>query len=101
MTAVYVMHFEPPFKHARHYVGFTEHDDVATRLDEHLKGAGSRLVRAVAKAGHAVHIAHVFIGADRHFERRIKNHKDVCQWCRLCGRKERAKPKVKKSETLK
>jgi predicted GIY-YIG superfamily endonuclease len=98
LTAVYVLHFDPPFKHAHHYVGFTTHADVATRLDEHMKGAGSRLVRAVARAGHAVHIAHVFIGADRRFERQIKNRKDVSRWCRICARNERAKPKMNRED---
>ena len=98
MAAVYVLHFDPPLKHAKHYVGFTEADDVATRLDEHLKGAGSRLVRAAVANGCAIHLAHVFVGADRHFERRVKKSTDVCRWCRMCGRNERPKPRVRQPE---
>lgn len=96
MSAVYVLHFDPPLQHARHYVGWTDHDDVATRLGEHLSGRGSRLVRAAVAAGVKVEIAHVFIGADRHFERKIKKSTDVCRWCRLCGRGERKPPRVPK-----
>ncbi len=77
MSAVYVLHFDPPLQHARHYVGWTDHEDVASRLEEHLKG-------------------HVFVGADRRFERRIKNNKDVCRWCRICGRNERPRPRILK-----
>lgn len=96
MSAVYVLHFDPPLQHARHYVGWTDHEDVASRLEEHLKGRGSRLVRAAVAAGTAVQLAHVFVGADRHFERRIKKNKDVCRWCRICARNERPKPRIKR-----
>jgi predicted GIY-YIG superfamily endonuclease len=42
---VYVLHFEPAYKHARHYVGWTE-GDVVERLAVHLQGRGSPLIRA-------------------------------------------------------
>lgn len=95
MSAVYVLHFDPPLQHARHYVGWTDQEDVASRLEEHLKGTGSRLVRAAVAAGISVHLAHVFVGADRHFERRVKKSTDVSRWCRMCGRNERPRPKIK------
>ncbi len=94
MTAVYVLHFDPPYLHAGHYVGFTEHEDVATRIDEHLLGRGSPLVKAAVAAGSRVDLAHVFVGGDRNFERRIKNRADVGKWCRCCGRRERPVPGI-------
>lgn len=96
MSAVYVLHFDPPFKHARHYVGWTDQEDIAARLDDHVKCRGSRLVKAAAAAGVKVEIAHVIVGADRNFERKIKRSTDVCRWCRLCGRNERKVPRVAK-----
>lgn len=99
MSAVYVLHFDPPFKQAKHYVGFTDQEDVGDRIVEHLKGTGSRLVRAAVGAGVTIHIAHVFVGADRHFERRIKRSTDVCRWCRMCGRHERPKPRIKREQS--
>lgn len=86
MAAVYVLHLHPPFKHARHYIGFTDGEDVAERLREHERGAGSAMLRAACRAGVQLEIAHVFVGGDRHFERRLKNRRDVCSWCRICGR---------------
>ena len=84
MAAVYVLHLHPPFRHARHYIGWTDGADVAERLIEHERGEGSVMLRHAARAGVRFEIAHVFVGADRHFERRLKNRKDVCRWCRLC-----------------
>lgn len=94
MSAVYVLHFDPPYLHASHYIGFTEHEDVATRLIEHISGRGSPLVKAAVANGSRVEIAHVLINGDRNFERRIKNRRDVCTWCRLCGRRERPVPSM-------
>ena len=48
-TAVYLLHFDRPFKHARHYVGFFEDaDKVASRLQRHADGDGAALTRAVS-----------------------------------------------------
>jgi predicted GIY-YIG superfamily endonuclease len=88
---VYVLHFDPPYKHAKHYIGYAE--NVKERFECHLKGNGNPLVRAAVEAGCKISLAHVFEGADRTFERRIKSRRDVCKWCKLCGRKERTAPK--------
>jgi len=94
MSAVYVLHFDPPFQHAAHYIGFTEHEDVATRLVEHLNGRGSPLVKAAVAVGSHVEIAHVFVNGTRTFERRIKNRADVGRWCRCCGKGARPVPRI-------
>jgi predicted GIY-YIG superfamily endonuclease len=96
MSAVYVLHFDPPFQHAAHYIGFTEHEDVATRLGEHVSGRGSPLVKAAVRAGSRVEIAHVFVNGTRTFDRSLKNRADVCRWCRCCGRNEYRAPRMKK-----
>lgn len=44
---VYLLHFSAPYRHARHYTGWTY--DLAARLAVHAAGHGARLV-AVAKA---------------------------------------------------
>lgn len=93
--AVYVLHFDPPFRRARHYVGFTDQADIADRFLEHVNGRGSPLVKAAVAAGSRVEIAHVFVDGDRTFERRIKRSTDVSRWCRLCGRHERPPPRMR------
>lgn len=79
----YTLHFEPPFKHARHYSGWTSRD-VSERLREHLAGKGSPLVKAAADAGVAVVIARIVPGVDRHFERAQKEGKNVPRTCPIC-----------------
>jgi hypothetical protein len=52
---VYVVHVEPAYHHARHYIGLAV--DVDARLAEHLAGAGSPLVRAAVAVGVRVELA--------------------------------------------
>lgn len=89
---VYVLHLDPPLRHARHYVGYTPDADAGRRVAEHLRGVGNPLVKAALAAGSVVSLAHEFPGAGRDFERNIKNRKDVRCWCALCAEGRRPVP---------
>jgi predicted GIY-YIG superfamily endonuclease len=91
-VTVYVLHLTPPYRHARHYVGYTPDADAGRRVAEHLRGIGSPLVKAALAAGSAVSLAHEFPGAERDFERNLKDRKDVRCWCRMCGERRYAVP---------
>lgn len=84
LGSVYLLHFDPPFKHARHYVGFCE-QPVIDRVQEHLDGRGSPLVKAAVAAGSHVEIARVWSSVDRQFERRLKKWKNVPRLCPRCN----------------
>lgn len=79
---VYLLHFEPPLGHARHYLGWAK--DHEQRFLEHCRGAGSPLVRAAVAAGCEVVTARTWHGVDRHFERRLKNRKETPRLCPIC-----------------
>ena len=81
---VYVIHFEPSFKHARHYVGFTKRTDYMERINEHKEGKGSKLTQAAVKAGCKVQLVVVIEDATRHDERAIKNRKNTPKMCPTC-----------------
>lgn len=68
---IYVLCIKPPLAHAAHYVGFCEDDDPTERVNRHLAGAGSPLIRAAVKRGHQVVLVASFPG-DRTLERRLK-----------------------------
>lgn len=89
------MHLDPPFKHARHYTGYTPDKTVKRRVEEHLTGGpkGSPLIRAAMKAGCKVTLAKEFKGQGRDFERWIKARKDIRRWCPCCGLKTKPIPK--------
>jgi len=50
LGVVYMLHFDRPYKHARHYVGWTARN-VKRRLAEHEAGRGARLLSVVRAAG--------------------------------------------------
>lgn len=89
--AVYVLHIEPPYRHARHYIGFTR-GAVLDRYAVHMEGRGSPLIRAAVAAGHSVTVAHAWSCGNRRFERHLKNRKDANRWCKLCAEKRRPRP---------
>jgi hypothetical protein len=48
---IYLIHFESPYHHARHYLGYCEDGRLAQRLARHRSGRGSPLMLAVELAG--------------------------------------------------
>ncbi len=79
---IYLLHFEKPFKHAKHYLGFT--DDLERRIERHKRGDGSKLIAAVVKANIGFVLARVWPEGDRNFERKLKNGKNTPRLCPLC-----------------
>ena len=67
---IYMLHFSQPYKHARHYVGWTE--DLLDRLDQHAAGHGARLVAVITQAGIGFTLVRICEGT-RRTERAIKN----------------------------
>lgn len=82
---IYILHFETPLHHARHYVGYCREGALEQRLLRHRSGQGSRLMYAIEMAGIDYTVALTHPG-DRHFERRIKRAKNTPRFCPLCRR---------------
>lgn len=82
MRGCYLIHFEPPYKHARHYLGFAE--DVLRRVDEHRAGQGARLTQVAAQAGCKLVLARVWPNGDRQLERKLKRRKEAPCLCPVC-----------------
>lgn len=80
---IYLIHFDRPFKHARHYLGWTRTYNIEARLGHHLKGSGSRLMRAVSLAGIGWTVSRTWTGT-RSDERRLHNRKKSPDLCPMC-----------------
>lgn len=78
---VYLIHFERPLHHARHYMGWTNNLDA--RIAEHANGDGAKLMAAIRKAGIGFEVVRTWDG-DRHLERRLKNQKMAPRLCPVC-----------------
>ena len=79
---VYLLHFDRPYKHARHYTGWTG-DDVPVRLERHATGRGARLMTVIHQAGIGFILARLCEGT-RDTERAIKNAGGAVRYCPLC-----------------
>ena len=79
---VYLLHFDEPYKHARHYVGWAT--NVKRRLAEHEAGRGARLLAVVRDAGIGWQLARLWPGS-RARERQIKRQGGHARQCPLCG----------------
>ncbi|MCX5046690.1 hypothetical protein OG921_26295 [Aldersonia sp. NBC_00410] len=79
---VYLIHFDRPYKHARHYLGFT--NDLAARMDEHGSGRGARLMAVITEAGIGWELARTWTGS-RGRERQLKRQGGASRACPCCG----------------
>lgn len=99
MAKVYMLHFDPPYRHAKHYVGFTP-NGVKARLKQHQNGNGAKLTAAVAEAGHDMVVARTWdFGKDwlaaREYERTLKRQGGHSSICPVCNPVLKIEPNVK------
>ncbi|GDY28768.1 hypothetical protein [Gandjariella thermophila] len=83
---VYLLHFDRPYEHARHYTGWTT--DLDSRLAEHATGRGARLLEVVSAAGIGWELARTWPGT-RARERQLKRQGGASRHCPMCGVKPR------------
>ncbi len=83
---IYLIHFSTPYKHAAHYMGWTE--DLESRLADHQAGRGARLMAVITAAGIDWKLTRTWKG-DRHRERQLKNQGSSRRHCPECGVKPR------------
>jgi predicted GIY-YIG superfamily endonuclease len=76
---LYLLHFDPRYLHAGHYLGYTQ--DLMKRFNLHLRGKGSPLVRAAVKNGSKVVLVRLW-NEDGNAEQEIK--RVVGSRARLC-----------------
>ncbi len=81
----YLLCFDVPFGHAKHYLGIT--DRLPQRLRGHEKGKGAKLTGLARKAGISWTLTRTWEDCDRNRERQLKNNPGT-RYCPRC-KKER------------
>ena len=85
---VYLIHFEVPYAHARHYTGWTA-GDLHGRLAEHAAGrGGARLMAVITQAGIGWTLARTWEGS-RARERQLKRQGGASPRCPICRAQKR------------
>jgi hypothetical protein len=82
---VYLIHFDVPYAHARHYTGWTA-SDLQGRLAEHAAGRGARLMAVITQAGIGWTLARTWEGS-RARERQLKRQGGASRRCPICRAK--------------
>lgn len=81
---VYLIHFDKPYKHAKHYLGFCE-GEVEDRLATHKNGNGARLLKVLNSVGITYNIVRIWTKKDRAFERSLKKTHNSTRLCPCCN----------------
>lgn len=79
---VYLIHFDRPYFHAQHYVGWTQ-NGIMERIERHRNGSGARLLQIVNEVGIPWKVARMW-GASRERERQLKKSKNARRYCPIC-----------------
>lgn len=79
---VYLIHFDRPLHHARHYLGYCADGTLEVRLIRHRAGRGARLLAVLRELNIGWRVVRVFEG-DRHLERRLKG-RGSSRLCPVC-----------------
>jgi hypothetical protein len=92
--SVYLLHIEPPYKHAGHYIGVTRKGrEIATRWIEHMDKHGSVLTRHARRAGCQLILSRIWLNAEFAMEKRLKG-RGVAPLCPICRRRNRGRRAV-------
>ena len=86
MGTIYLLHFSTPYRHAKHYIGWTK--DLESRLQEHRAGRAARLIQVITAAGISFTVARTWQG-DRRRERQIKRQGGASRICPICKARRR------------
>ncbi|HEU0087678.1 MAG TPA: hypothetical protein VFQ77_08510 [Pseudonocardiaceae bacterium] len=79
---VYLLHFDRPYRHARHYLGWAA--DLQARLAAHAAGRGPPGLQVITGAGIGYTLARTWPGT-RTRERQLKRQGGRSRCCPLCG----------------
>lgn len=87
MPFLYLLHFDEPRHHARHYLGSSAR--LFQRLEHHANGTAARLTEALWEDDQDWVLAGLWLPRDPHklrmAERAAKRRKNAPKYCRLCG----------------
>jgi predicted GIY-YIG superfamily endonuclease len=79
---LYLLHFDPRYRHAGHYLGYTE--DLPKRFAMHLQGKGSPLVKAAVNHGSRIILVRIWAedgNAEQEIKRVVRSGVRLCPVC--------------------
>jgi predicted GIY-YIG superfamily endonuclease len=83
-ATVYLIHFDRPYHHARHYLGSS--NDVPSRLEDHKSGRGANIMKVVTDAGIGWSVSRMWLDGGRELERKFKKAQHNSRLCPICNK---------------
>lgn len=80
---VYLIHFDRPYMHAQHYLGYSHNFDA--RMERHHAGRGSRLLDVIQKAGIGWKVVRIWQPGSPRVEAELKRYKNNKRLCPICS----------------
>jgi len=81
---LYLLHLDPPYKHARHYLGVTRNGrNVVHRWMEHMQGRGAVLTQHAVRSDCRLILARIWVNAEFAHEARLKG-RGLAPLCPVC-----------------
>lgn len=84
---LYLLHFEQPYKHARHYLGIAR-NGIERRIEEHRAGKGANITAVVKRNGIGFVLAKSWLNVPFKSEKKIKG-RGLKVYCPICSQKPR------------
>lgn len=85
---LYLLHFDPPYKHARHYLGYAvglgRGRKYASDQADGLAIGAHELVMAAQWGGCEITVADVLYGEGRDTQRRMRRNGSLSRFCPVC-----------------
>ena len=81
---LYLLHFERKIAHAQHYLGCCREDRLETRLTEHARGHGAKLVAHAVRTENPIYLARVFPELGFESEKAVKRNSHFKNLCPVC-----------------
>jgi len=89
MHLIYILHFDEPLCHARHYVGVAHSSNLHRRLRDHAMGNGARLTEVLLDRGINWQVGGLIetSGHPRIYEDMIKRGGHTKVYCEICTKR--------------
>lgn len=87
---VYLIHFNGPIHHAKHYLGYTSLENVIDRYNRHKSSQGSKLLAYANTIGISYCVVRIWecdtTQAAKALERKLKHMKNSPRLCPVCNK---------------
>lgn len=88
MPDLYLLHFDPPYRHARHYLGYAigtgRGRSYAKAQAEGMAIGAHELVQAAQWGGVVISVADVLVGEGRATQRAMRSSHNLARHCPIC-----------------